>query len=249
MSALTPTPVKNQRPVGKTLKGKKSSMSLAGTGARLLDWSVRQGRRVLLYSSLLMLLLGWLAHGQFVVPITDANALQAKENERLRKENSLAKTVEMTHAEFQAELKKDVLAYRAAKELLPNSVEVTNVLGDVQAAAVRNGITLTGFDALAKTDVRSPAADKLYERETPATVVGTYPKVVAFFRDLARMQRIVQVRDFALTSLRQRVSVSFKLIVYYAPPPSELPPLPADMARLLAEGDSASLPTTNSKQP
>lgn len=249
MSALAPTPVKTQRHAPKTTGGKKSTISLAGTGTRLLDWSVRQGRRVLLYSSLLMLLFAWLAHAQFVVPLTDANTVQAKENSRLSKENDLARTVELTHAEFQAELKKDVLAYRAAKELLPNSVEVTNVLGDVQAAAVRNGITLTGFDALAKTDVRSPAADKLYERETPATVVGAYPKVVAFFRDLARMQRIVQVRDFALTSLRQRVSVSFKLIVYYAPPPSELPPLPPDMARLLADGDSESLPNATTKQP
>lgn len=212
---------------------------------RFMGWAERQGgKKVFLYATLLALALAYGGHTWMVAPVNAENEAQSGANQKLHAENLLNGTVEKTHDAFQSEFKRDVLSYRTARLLLPNSIEVTNVLGQVQMAAVQSGGSLTGFDAITKTDVKSPAADKLYEREVPAVYVGTYPQAVQFFRSVARLPRIVQIRDFALTSLRQKVSVSFKLIVYYAPSPGELPALPPELKALLDE--EATVPPSNS---
>ena len=103
------------------------------------------------------------------------------------------------------------------------------MLGQVETAAQRNGVTLTGLMAV-KASVKSPAAEKLYEREIPAIVTGPYPRVVNFFADISRMPRILLVRDFSIVSLRSDVSAGFTLVAYHAPPPAEMPAIPADLA-------------------
>lgn len=209
---------------------------LGRIGTRCLNWGEQQGRRkVFLYSLLVAAALAYGGHMMLVAPVVTWNDAQFAANQKLHAENEKNRTVEQTHAAFQAEFKRDVLSYKTARQLLPNSIEVANVLGQVQQAADQSGGTLTGFDAITKADVKSAAADKLYEREVPAVYVGTYPQAIQFCRAVARLPRIVQIREFALTSLRQKISVSFKLIVYYAPPPNELPPLPADLKALLDE--------------
>jgi Tfp pilus assembly protein PilO len=96
-------------------------------------------------------------------------------------------------------------------------------------AAQRNGVTLTGLKAV-KDSVKSPTAEKLYEREIPAMVTGPYPQVVHFFGDISRMPRILLVRDFSFVSLKTNVSAGFTLVAYHAPPPAEMPAIPADLA-------------------
>ena len=96
-------------------------------------------------------------------------------------------------------------------------------------AAQRNGVTLTGLMAV-KESVKSPKAAKLYEREIPAIVSGPYPRVVNFFADISRMPRILLVRDYSIVSLRSDVSAGFTLVAYHAPPPAEMPAIPADLA-------------------
>jgi len=96
-------------------------------------------------------------------------------------------------------------------------------------AAQRNGVTLTGLMAV-KESIKSPKAEKLYEREIPAIVSGPYPRVVNFFADISRMPRILLVRDYSIVSLRSDVSAGFTLVAYHAPPPAEMPAIPADLA-------------------
>jgi Tfp pilus assembly protein PilO len=242
-----------RRLIAKTVDDGRPSFGarLGKVGTSFLNWGERKGRRKVFLLSLL--LAGGLAYGgytMFVEPVKAENQSAAEANQRLHDENEKNRTVEKTHDAFQAEFKRDVINYRTARQLLPNNIEVTNVLGQVQVAAVQSGGTLTGFDAITKTDVKSPAADKLYEREVPAVYVGTYPQAIQFFRAVARLPRIVQIRDFALTSLRQKVSVSFKLIVYYAPPPNELPPLPPELKALLDDDNqTAAIPASTNQQP
>jgi Tfp pilus assembly protein PilO len=149
----------------------------------------------------------------------------------VRKEMENAKTEKMLAGEphFRAEFKKIVDLYDEAKPLLPQETEVSDVLGQVEMAAQRNGVTLTGLMAV-KDSIKSPKAEKLYEREIPALVTGPYPQVVHFFADISRMPRILLVRDFSIVSLRSDVSAGFTLVAYHAPPPAEMPNIPTDLA-------------------
>ena len=83
--------------------------------------------------------------------------------------------------QFRAEFKKVVDLYQEAKPLLPEETEVSDVLGQVETAAKRNGVTLTGLMAV-KDSVKSPIAEKLYEREIPGGRHRVVSAGRAFFR-------------------------------------------------------------------
>ncbi|HYJ91249.1 MAG TPA: type 4a pilus biogenesis protein PilO [Pyrinomonadaceae bacterium] len=149
----------------------------------------------------------------------------------IKKEAENKRTEQMLAGEphFRAEFKKIVDLYNEAKPLLPQETEISDVLGQVEMAAQRNGVTLTGLMAV-KDSVKSPAAEKLYEREIPAVVTGPYPQVVRFFADISKMPRILLVRDYSVVSLKSNVTAGFTLVAYHAPPPAEMPKIPADLA-------------------
>ena len=140
-----------------------------------------------------------------------------KETENKKTENLLA-----GEDQFRAQYDKIVRLYEEAKPLLPEETEISEVLGQVESAAQRNGVTLTGLSAV-KESVKSARAEKLYEREIPALVTGTYPQVVRFFTDISRMERILVVRDYSIMSMKDSVSAGFTLIAFHAPPPGEKP--------------------------
>lgn len=140
-----------------------------------------------------------------------------KEVENKKTENLLA-----GEEQFKARFDKIVGLYQEAKPLLPEETEISEVLGQVETAAQRNGVTLTGLLAV-KESIKSPRAEKLYEREIPALVTGSYPQVVKFFTDISRMPRILVVRDYSIVSMKENVSAGFTLIAFHAPPPTEKP--------------------------
>jgi len=178
---------------------------------------------------------GYLAYGYLLAGWAQSNedarqAVIRKEVENTKTERMLA-----TEQQFRGEFKKIVDLYDEAKPLLPQETEVSDVLGQVEMAAQRNGVTLTGLMAV-KESVKSPKAEKLYEREIPAIVSGPYPRVVNFFADISRMPRILLVRDYSIVSLRSDVSAGFTLVAYHAPPPAEMPAIPVDLAMNSANG-------------
>lgn len=142
----------------------------------------------------------------------------------INKELENQKTEKMIAEEdqFRGRFEKIVGLYDQAKPLLPEETEISDVLGQVETAAKNNGVTLTGLQAV-KESVKSPKAGKLYEREIPALVTGSYPQVVKFFTDVSNMPRILVVRDYSIVSLKDTVSAGFTLVAYHAPPPSEKP--------------------------
>ena len=156
---------------------------------------------------------------------------EAYRQQVIRKEIENEKTERMLAGEpqFRAEFKKIVDLYEEAKPLLPQETEVADVLGQVETAAKRNGVTLTGLLAV-KDSVNSPVAEKVYEREIPALVTGPYPQVVNFFADISRMPRILLVRDFSVVSGKSNVTAGFTLVAYHAPPPAEMPSVPKELA-------------------
>ncbi len=209
---------------------KVQKSSIGGLGDTLVSESARHGPIITLgIMTALSIGLGYLFYSYFL-----SGWAQTNEEYRLqvvKKETENVKTERMLEGEphFRSEFKKIVDLYDEAKPLLPQETEVSDVLGQVEMAAQRNGVTLTGLLAV-KQSVKSPKAEKLYEREIPAIVTGPYPRVVNFFADISRMPRILLVRDFSIVSLRTDVSAGFTLVAYHAPPPAEMPAIPADLA-------------------
>src|SRR5690242_17851490 len=161
----------------------------SGIGNVILSESARHGPLVtFLVMAVISFGVGYLVYSYVFSGWFDSN--EAYRQQVLKKEADNRKTERMLAGEphFQAEFKKIVDLYDEAKPLLPQETEVSDVLGQVEMAAKRNGLTLTGLQAV-KESVKSPLAEKLYEREIPAVVTGPYPQVVHFFDASSRMPR------------------------------------------------------------
>ncbi len=208
----------------------KKSGSFNSLGGSVLRESMKYGSLVTFAVMMILSLgIGYLIYGYVLGGWAESarayrEQVVKKELENKRTENMLAE-----EPQFRAKFKKIVDLYQEAKPLLPEETEISEVLGQVETAARRNGVTLTGLQAV-KESVKSPKAEKLYEREIPAIVTGPYPQVVRFFTDISRMPRILLVRNYSVVSLKNSVSAGFTLIAYHAPPPAEMPAIPADLA-------------------
>lgn len=196
---------------------------LATAGKSIVDEALRRGPIVSFGVVAVLCFALWYAMSNYVFAdfnkSTEAyrTAVEGKERENARTEQMLA-----GEEQFLARFNKIVELYQEAKPLLPEETEVSEVLGQVETAAQRNGVTLTGLQAV-KASAKSTTSDKLYEREIPALVTGPYPQVMKFFADVSRMPRILVVRDYSVVSMQNNVSAGFTLFAYHAPPPSEKP--------------------------
>ena len=210
--------------------------SLGSVGDVLIAESTRHGPIItFVVMAAISIGVAYLAYGYMLAGWAQSN--EDYRQQVIRKEIENAKTERMlaTEPHFRAEFKKIADLYDEAKPLLPQETEVSEVLGQVEMAAKRNGVTLTGLMAV-KESIKSPKAEKLYEREIPAIVSGPYPRVVNFFADISRMPRILLVRDYSIVSLRSDVSAGFTLVAYHAPPPAEMPAIPTDLAKNSTDG-------------
>ncbi len=192
--------------------------------------SVRRGPFLTIFvMAALSMGVGYLLYSYLLDPYIVSNSEYKKEVAAKEQENEKTEKTLANEPQFRAQFKKVVDLYGEAKPLLPEETEVSDVLGQVEAAAQRNGVTLTGLQAV-KQSVKSAAAAKLYEREIPAIVTGPYPQVVRFFADISRMPRILLIRDYSVVSMKNSVSAGFTLVAFHAPPPAEMPGLPKDIA-------------------
>ena len=170
-----------------------------------------------LVMALISILLGGLLYFYLLSPWAEANNLYREQVNKKEIDNLKTEKMLAGEEQFQIEYKKIVGLYDQAKPLLPEETEISDVLGQVEEAAKRNGVTLTGLAAV-KESVKSPRAARLFEREIPALVTGPYPQVVRFFTDVSRMPRILVVRDYSIVSLKNAVSAGFTLIAFHAAP-------------------------------
>ncbi len=192
--------------------------------------SMRRGAFLtILVMAVISIGLGYLVYAYLLEGWITTNREYRKQVAAKELENKKTEAMLAGESQFRAKFKKIADLFGEAKPLLPEETEVSDVLGQVEAAAQRNGVTLTGLLAV-KQSVKSPMAAKLYEREIPAVVTGSYPHVVRFFADISRMPRILLIRDYSIVSLKDSVSAGFTLVAYHAPPPAEMPGLPKDLA-------------------
>ena len=212
------------------MRNPKQQSSFQSAGNSILVESIKYGPVVTFL--VMALISGGLAYLIYSFVLADwATANSELRAAVVKKETDNKVTEKMTEgeAQFLAEFKKVADLYTEAKPLLPQETEVADVLGQVETAARRNGVTLSGLQAV-KESVKSPKAAKLYEREIPAVVTGPYPQVVRFFDDISKMPRILLIRDYSIASMSSSVSAGFTLVAYHAPPPAEVPPLPSNIA-------------------
>lgn len=212
------------------MRANQNPNSQTGFGDSILSESQRYGAVVtvlvmtVLSGGIAFLIYNYLLSGWSESNQQYRQQIVKKEIENKKTENLLA-----GEDQFKTKFDKIVALYQEAKPLLPEETEISEVLGQVESAARRNGVTLTGLLAV-KESVKSPRAEKLYEREIPALVTGSYPQVVKFFTDISRMPRILVVRDYSIVSMKENVSAGFTLIAFHAPPPSEKPALQTTQA-------------------
>lgn len=145
------------------------------------------------------------------------------------------RAVEAGQEEFKKKFKKIVALFSDSLPLLPAESEFSSVLTGIQQIAGRYRVTLTGLNAV-RDGQKTANADKLIERELPATVVGNYDDVMRFFLDVSRQTRILIIRDYAVQSAVAKeknarpsfVSVDFSLLAYHTPPSAEFPVVPPE---------------------
>jgi Tfp pilus assembly protein PilO len=217
------------------MRNPRQTSSIQSAGNSILVESIKYGPIVTFL--IMALIAGGAAYLIYSFLLADwAQANTQLRAQVLKKEidNKTTERMVAGEAQFPAEFKKVADMFNEAKPLLPQETEVSDVLAQVETAAQRNGVTLSGLQAV-KESVKSPKAAKLYEREIPAVVTGPYPQVVRFFDDISKMPRILFIRDYSIGSLRDSVTAGFTLVAYHAPPPAEMPPLPADLAAIVEQ--------------
>lgn len=144
--------------------------------------------------------------------------------------------VEMSEQAFRNEFRNVVSLLEDTLPKVPKESELSTVLALVQNLGNSHNVKVTSL-AAANQGVKSPNADKLYERELPVTAVGKYDDVLRFWLDISKLERILIVRDFAVQvpktsdnkSARPSVVVAqFSMLAFHAPPTNEFPQLPTN---------------------
>lgn len=175
-------------------------------------------------SSLLAFLGLYYGWSNFVSSQNEVLAAKRTAVQAISAENEVNRAVEKEEPMLIREVEQARDAYCRVSPLVSKDSDVSQILADIQREAVKDQITLTGFQA-SKDSAVSPQFDKLWQREYPATATGSYVNVRRFFQAIARMNRIVVVPEFKMIAVSPRVSTGFTLVAYNAPP--TVPQLPA----------------------
>ena len=64
-------------------------------------------------------------------------------------------------------------------------------------------------------------------------LAGTPTEHFVLTNDISKMPRILFIRDYSIGSMQNSVTAGFTLVAYHAPPPAEMPALPADLAQIV----------------
>lgn len=220
-------------------KSNKKKMLPLRVKDSLMAEAVRRGSILTFIVSFALFAVFGIAFYYFVLSgmLESKKAIQ-REVESKEAENIRGAAIEKSQPQFEQEFRKLVNLSNEAEPLLPNETELSEMLLSVQNIAREENVTLTGLNAIKPSQKATLSyydekgevkpADKVYEREIPTQIMGGYSEVVKFFYRLRTLPRIIVVRDFTLYAKSDReVAANFTLMIYHAPPPGEMKPLPA----------------------
>jgi len=137
---------------------------------------------------------------------------------QLKRENDANQIVVSNMAAFEASLENSKRELEELKDLLPEAVQLSNIMQTIQTKAKARNLTLRVFRP--RGDI---ARDYYTEKPITLDVSGSYNNLGQFFADMANYERINSVGNFEVvqTELQtQKVSVSsgFTLTIYYVSP-------------------------------
>jgi Tfp pilus assembly protein PilO len=137
--------------------------------------------------------------------------------EGLRSKNQQVAAVKTRLSDFKARYEQLKVEYEQTKQLLPEAVEISRVLEQVQALA-KDRLKLRIFEP-------HDEQQKDFYRYRPirVEVAGTYPKLQDFFHEIADLRRIVNVSDAEIKAAQQQrenmsLEAIFTVSALYAEP-------------------------------
>jgi type IV pilus assembly protein PilO len=161
----------------------------------------------------------WYAFDYFVLSATAAETVQLTERrDTLRAQNQQAAVVQSRLAEFKARFEQLKIEYDQTKQLLPEAVEISRVLENIQMLA-KNRLVVKSFVPQGEEQQK----DFYRVRSIKIEVLGSYPALEGFFQQVADLKRIVNVSGLEIKALQeqregQSLEASFTVSALYAEP-------------------------------
>lgn len=164
----------------------------------------------------------WYAFDYFVLASTKAETTELiQRREDLHSSNVQAAIVESRLPEFKAKFEQLKTEYEQTKELLPENVELSRALENLQITARNNKLTVVSFAPTDKEGKGDVTKDFYRMKQIAVSLTGNYPNLKNFFAAISDLRRVVNISNLTITALNeqregQTLSANFVLSALYA---------------------------------
>ena len=164
----------------------------------------------------------WYAFDYFVLASTKAETAELiQRREDLHSSNVQAAIVESRLPEFKAKFEQLKTEYDQTKELLPEDVELSRALENLQVTARNNKLTVVSFSPSDKDGKGDVTKDFYRMKQIAVSLTGNYPNLKNFFAAISDLKRVVNISNLTITALNeqregQTLSANFLLSALYA---------------------------------
>ena len=164
----------------------------------------------------------WYAFDYFVLASTKAETTELiQRREGLHSSNVQASIVESRLPEFKAKFEQLKTEYEQTKELLPENVELSRALENLQITARNNKLIVVSFAPTDKDGKGDVTKDFYRMKQIAVSLTGNYPNLKNFFAAISDLRRVVNISNLTITALNeqregQTLSANFVLSALYA---------------------------------
>lgn len=164
----------------------------------------------------------WYAFDYFVLASTKAETAElVQRREDLHSSNVQAAIVESRLPEFKAKFELLKTEYDQTKELLPENVELSRALENLQITARNNKLTVVSFAPSDKDGKGDVTKDFYRMKQIAVSLTGNYPNLKNFFAAISDLKRVVNISNLTITALNeqregQTLAANFVLSALYA---------------------------------
>lgn len=164
----------------------------------------------------------WYAFDYFVLASTKAETAEmTQKRDDLHSSNVQAAIVESRLPEFKAKFEQLKTEYDQTKELLPENVELSRALENLQVTARNNKLTIVSFAPTDKDGKGDVTKDFYRMKQISVNLTGNYPNLKNFFAAISELKRVVNISNLTISALNeqregQTLSATFTLSALYA---------------------------------
>lgn len=150
-------------------------------------------QRVLIFTGTFLILIGAFVYFSFLPKFEKINTL-TKEYKKLEQKLALAKRNASQLTKFRKKIKEAEIRFKVAKKALPEKEEIPSLLTSISKSGQDAGLEFLLFQPKAEIE-------KDFYAEIPVAirVTGNYHNVAIFFDKVARLSRIVNIKDIKMT--------------------------------------------------